>query len=116
MCSYATRAVYDSDFDLSGPENSVLAYLAFRANPEEGDYTAPLECWPSISTICKATKLGRSTVDRALRSLEQKGFIESQARYSNRRRTSSMYTLLFFDADDRAEAMRDRNQNRGFSY
>ena len=35
-------------------------------------------CFPSISTICKETKLSRSTVKRAIRDLERAGFIDKE--------------------------------------
>ena len=51
-------------------------------------------CFPSISTICKETKLSRSTVKRAIRDLERAGFIDKEQRYRpNGGNSSNLYYL-----------------------
>ena len=54
---------------IKGSPKAVLMYLANRYNEKEG------YAWPSISRIAKDTCLSVSTVNRALRSLEQAGLI-----------------------------------------
>jgi len=52
-------------------------------------------CWPSIQRIASLTKLGRSTVKRALRTLEATGLVHIQARQDGEGDpTSNLYTLL----------------------
>ncbi|MGN0179530.1 MAG: helix-turn-helix domain-containing protein [Monoglobaceae bacterium] len=52
------------------------------------------QCFPSISTICKETKLSRSTVKRAIRDLERAGFIDKEQRYRpNGGNSSNLYKL-----------------------
>ena len=57
-------------------EKSVLSKLCDRAN-EKNNY----KCWPSIGLI--AENIGRSprTVQRAIKSLELKGYISIEKRY-----------------------------------
>ena len=51
-------------------------------------------CFPSISTICKETKLSRSTVKRALEDLVKAGFICKERRYrENGANSSNVYHL-----------------------
>lgn len=51
-------------------------------------------CFPSISTICKETKLSRGTVKRAIRDLERAGFIDKEQRYRpNGGNSSNLYKL-----------------------
>ena len=71
---------------IKGSPKAVLMYLANRYNEKEG------YAWPSISRIAKDTCFSVSTVNRALRSLEQAGLIairkqklsEDGSEFSNR--------------------------------
>ncbi len=54
---------------IKGSPKAVLMYLANRYNEKEG------YAWPSISRISRDTCFSVSTVNRALRSLEQAGLI-----------------------------------------
>ena len=71
--------------DISHRALSVYTYLADRANQNN-------ECWPSISTIAKDTKLSYSTVRRAIKDLEQLDLITTKHR---RRYYGENSTLLF---------------------
>ena len=53
-------------------------------------------CWPSRETIAKNCKIkSLTTVDRALKGLEEKGYIDITHRYdfSGKGRLSSIYTV-----------------------
>lgn len=51
-------------------------------------------CFPSIATICKETKLSRSTIKRALNDLEKAGFLNKERRYRpNGANSSNLYKL-----------------------
>ena len=60
--------------DISHRALSVYSYLADRANKNN-------ECWPSINTIAKDTKLSYSTVRRAIKDLEQLDLITTKHRH-----------------------------------
>ena len=52
-------------------------------------------CWPGVKTIARDLGLSRSTVRRALKELEQTGWIRRQFRYrENGSHTSNLYTIL----------------------
>ena len=51
-------------------------------------------CWPSINTIAHEIKRCRTTVKKALRELERKGYLETeQQRRANGSKTSSLYRI-----------------------
>ncbi|OQB13438.1 MAG: hypothetical protein BWY15_01735 [Firmicutes bacterium ADurb.Bin193] len=79
------NSVYSAD--LPSRAVSVYLYLFQRTNKE-------LSCFPSIKTICKETKLSRSTVKRALGDLERNGFIIKDTRLRpNGGQSSNLYLL-----------------------
>lgn len=51
-------------------------------------------CFPAISTICRETKLSRSTVKRAIGDLEKAGFIDKERRYRQDGSNSSNLYIL----------------------
>lgn len=51
-------------------------------------------CFPAISTICRETKLSRSTVKRAIGDLERAGFIDKERRYRQDGSNSSNLYIL----------------------
>ena len=57
-----------SDADLPARARMVYMYLQDRANKDGS-------CWPAVKTIARDLKLSRSTVKRALRDLEQTGYL-----------------------------------------
>ena len=67
---------------------AVYMYLKHRANAEG-------RCWPSVRTIAKDLSLSRATVQRALRELQQDGWIVVEPRWrENGSCTSNSYRLL----------------------
>ena len=67
---------------------AVYMYLKHRANAEG-------RCWPSVRTIAKDLNLSRATVQRALRELQQGGWIMAEPRWrENGSCTSNSYRLL----------------------
>ena len=67
---------------------AVYMYLKHRANTEG-------RCWPSVRTIAKDLNLSRATVQRALRELQQGGWIMAEPRWrENGSCTSNSYRLL----------------------
>ncbi len=71
---------------------SILIYLIDRSNKE-------LTCFPAIPTIAEQLHISVSTVKRALRELEDAGFIirEFRFRENNKGQTSNLYTLVLFE-------------------
>lgn len=62
------------------------------------------ECWPKLATICKATGLSRSSVQRGIRRLEATGLVRVERGGPDH--GSSHYWLLDADDDVRQEAAR----------
>ena len=80
------KSIY-ADEELPSRARLVYFYLWDRAN-QEG------RCWPAINTIARELKLSRSTVKRALRDLEDSGWVERQDRYrDNGSCSSNQYRL-----------------------
>lgn len=66
---------------------AVYIYLSDRANKEG-------KCWPAIGTVAKDLKLSQATVRRAIRDLEQSGFLKTMQRYrENGGKSSLLYYL-----------------------
>jgi len=81
MSNRYLRAVWESG-RYTGALLIVLVYLADRAD-ESG------ECWPGAAAICKATRLDRRTLFRALKRLCADGIVE---RYAGQRK-SNVYRI-----------------------
>ena len=66
---------------------AVYMYLKDRSDAEG-------KCWPGIRTIAADLHLSRSTVKRALKDLEQHGYLRRDPRYrDNGSRTSNLYII-----------------------
>lgn len=66
---------------------NVLLYLIDRTNKE-------MTCFPAISTIAEQLHISISTVKRALKELEQAGFLRRNPRWrDNGGQSSNLYTL-----------------------
>lgn len=77
---------------------AVYMYLKHRANTEG-------RCWPSVRTIAKDLPLSRVTVQRALRELQQGGWIVAEPCWrENGSCTSNVYRLL--QRLEKSEALR----------
>lgn len=73
--------------DVSDTAVALYQYLYGRAG-EKG------YCWPSINTMSHELKRCRTTIKKALRELERKGYIDTeQQRRPNGSKTSSMYHI-----------------------
>ena len=81
---------FDSIYAAELPHRAVTVYMYLknRANAEG-------RCWPSVRTIAKDLSLSRATVQRALRELQQDGWIATEPRWrENGSCTSNSYRLL----------------------
>ena len=81
---------YDSIYASGLPHRAVTVYMYLkdRANREGS-------CWPGVRTIAKELDLSRATVQRALRDLENGGWIVRTPRHrDNGSRTSNNYTVV----------------------
>lgn len=77
------------DQPISATDKVVLLALADHAN-DLG------ECWPSVSLLMQRACVGERTVQRALQSLEESGFIvRERRRRENGSDTSNLYRLMF---------------------
>ncbi len=68
--------------NLTSSEVNVYQYLCSRANKEG-------ECFPSLNTIAKAVNMHRSTVNKAIKSLQEKKLITIMKRRRDNGGTSS---------------------------
>lgn len=76
-----------ADEQLPHRARAVYMYLKDRCGRKES-------CWPGIGTIAADLHLSRSTVKRALKDLEQHGYLRRDPRYrDNGSRTSNLYTV-----------------------
>lgn len=76
-----------ADEQLPHRARAVYMYLKDRCGRKES-------CWPGIRTIAADLHLSRSTVKRALKDLEQHGYMCRDPRYrDNGSRTSNLYTV-----------------------
>jgi len=70
-------AVYAGGYsktELDWKARHVAAYLAYRAKTGTS-HDRPMTCWPSQSLIAEATGLSRSSVQRAIKELDDRGFL-----------------------------------------
>lgn len=81
------QSIY-ADENLPHRCKTVYIYLKDRS-------TLSGSCWPGVKTIASNLGLSRSTVKRALRELEDAGWIQKQPRYrENGSSTSNLYIIL----------------------
>ena len=76
------------DYNLTPRAFTVLCYLA-HVSDNMG------ECFPSRYTIGKHCHITRSTVDKALKELEENGLIGIEKRFRNNIQTTSSYSLCY---------------------
>lgn len=72
--------------DLTPGEKLTIAALANYSNADGC-------CWPAQETLAKSTGTTRETVNRHLKSLEKKGFLEIKHRKDKGGRTSNLYSI-----------------------
>jgi len=70
MCFNLVHQVIYGDHNLTQSEKLVLIVLAEHAKEDHG-----WECWPTVERLMRASCSSRRTVQRALRSLEDMGYI-----------------------------------------
>ena len=81
---------FDSIYAAELPHRAVTVYMYLK-----GRANAEGICWPSVRTIGKDLHLSRATVQRALRELQQSGWLAAEPRWrENGSCTSNMYRLL----------------------
>ena len=95
------KLIQTSPFTL--PETAVLSAIFSHADYNTG------ECWPSISTLCDHSKVSKSTVHRALNTLEARGVVE---RYSPDRSQFRYDEYEDYDPDDNHSERFHRQSNR----
>ena len=71
----AVKWAWRQSTGLRSTEKYLLIYLADRYNEQQGF------AWPSISRMSKDTKISKSSIKRALKRLEELGYIRRQRRF-----------------------------------
>ena len=69
-----------SHTELTPKARTVAVYLAHRAKAGTG-HNLPMTCWPGQSLIAEATGLSRSSVQRAIKELDDRGFLYIEKTY-----------------------------------
>lgn len=78
---------FDSIYAAGLPHRAVTVYMYLKSRANKAGY-----CWPAIRTMGRELNLSRSTVQRALRELEQSQWISKEARHrENGSSTSNGY-------------------------
>lgn len=67
---------FDSIYAADLPHRAVAVYMYLKTRANKEGY-----CWPGIRTMARELSLSRSTIQRALRDLEQRGWIKGESRY-----------------------------------
>lgn len=80
------------DTSLSSTDFKVLAIIGLYLNHDR-------EAWPSQDTIAEVGGMSRRTVIRAIKSLEDAGYIESRKKYPNRPGTHKCYRVVMSESD-----------------
>lgn len=96
MSWQATSAVQHltADTGITSSEKLVLLVLADRHNADVG------YAWPRVSRIAAETCLSERHVRKLLASLETKGFIRREWRFTEHGQTSSAYYLTFLEGQE----------------
>lgn len=80
---------FDSIYAAGLPHRAVAVYMYLKNRAD-----AQGVCWPGIRTMAAELKLSCSTIRRALRDLEQTGWLEKSPRYrENGSSSSNCYQL-----------------------
>lgn len=79
--------IFRSD-KVSTADMAVFFCLSFYADNETG------KCFPTLSTLAKASKLSVNTVRKSIKNLEQLGFIKVEKKKIDGMRLSNVYTIL----------------------
>lgn len=88
----------------SAAAKAVLVKLADNAN-DAG------VCWPSIERIATETELGRRTVNRKLKELEEAGFLSVRPRREGQRQATNVYQLHLNSQGARAAPSTSQSAN-----
>lgn len=81
---------FDSIYSAGLPHRAVTVYMYLKDRTNKDGI-----CWPGIRTISTDLKISRSTVQRALRELEQSGWIAKSSRHrENGSSTSNLYRVI----------------------
>lgn len=81
---------FDSIYAADLPHREIAVYMYLKSRADENGV-----CWPGVRTIALELNLSRATVQRALRSLRNGGWIQVEPRYrENGSRSSNRYRIL----------------------
>lgn len=71
------------------PSRAVTVYMCLKDHANKAG-----QCFPAINTVARETGLSRSTVKRAIRDLEQTGFLTRSQRWREQGgKSSNLYTV-----------------------
>ncbi|AUR84789.1 winged helix-turn-helix DNA-binding domain protein [Vibrio phage 1.063.O._10N.261.45.C7] len=87
------------ELSLTSTEKHILVTLSSWFNKDDKGL---FSCWVSYQSVVQSTGCGRSTVQRAIATLEKLNYIHSEQRYDN----SKVYTWLGLDKTKTIEVLR----------
>ena len=82
--------IEDPDVSIYGL--AVYAALKYFSGRKAGEYGKPC-CWPSLETIAEKSKCSRASVIRALKDLEDMGYISRQRRSDGKMKMTTVYMI-----------------------
>lgn len=81
---------FDSIYASGLPHRAVTVYMYLKERSNKEGV-----CWPAVSTMSRELSLSRSTIQRALRELENTGWLTREPRWrENGTSSSNRYYLL----------------------
>ncbi len=80
---------FDSIYAAELPHRAVTVYMYLKNRSNTNG-----DCWPAVKTIARDLHLSRATVQRALRDLEQSGWLVKEPRWrENGSSSSNLYRI-----------------------
>lgn len=109
QCRFETK--YDllrqcyQDTEIKRSGKALMQYLVYISNKQH--------CVPAVDTIAAALSVSRRTVQRHMRTLEQRGYIVRKSRYYNHEQLSNQYVFNFGVTTETAKSDRPYPANQG---
>lgn len=80
---------FDSIYAAELPHRAVTVYMYLKNRSNTSG-----DCWPAVKTIARDLHLSRATVQRAIRDLEQSGWLVKEPRWrENGSNSSNLYKI-----------------------
>ncbi len=95
------------DIEIKRTGKAIMQYLVYISNKKH--------CYPAVETIAKALNVSVRTIQRHMRSLEQRGYITRKSRYYNHEQLTNEYVFNFGVTSIRENSTKPYPANQGES-